>query len=123
MAAHFSGTTTNICGRIFTLLMIFLCILVASARLFPAAMEVKNIGTRDHRDSVAEQQNHNYNHMGMQDFHPKVTVDQKGSYKSLYNGMLPKGPVPPSGPSPCHNSFPENEYTDVYYPCSTSAVP
>lgn len=26
-------------------------------------------------------------------------------YKSLFESRLPKGPVPPSGPSLCHNKF------------------
>ncbi|KAK4608672.1 hypothetical protein RGQ29_002184 [Quercus rubra] len=31
-------------------------------------------------------------------------------FKSTFEGRLPRGPVPPSGPSPCHNKLsPDNQ--------------
>ncbi|KAK4753829.1 hypothetical protein SAY87_001933 [Trapa incisa] len=38
-----------------------------------------------------------------------------GGFKNLFKSRLPRGPVPPSGPSPCHNyyrllNFTTNEY-------------
>ncbi|PON78737.1 Transmembrane protein [Parasponia andersonii] len=47
----------------------------------------------------------------------KETRDQKKSLmKSLMESMLPRGPVPPSGPSPCHNKFSPLSHTQIPFP-------
>ncbi|EXC06049.1 hypothetical protein L484_009960 [Morus notabilis] len=41
-------------------------------------------------------------------------------YNSLMEGMLPRGPVPPSGPSLCHNRltpFRQKQLEDYYIIC------
>ncbi|KAL6295174.1 hypothetical protein ACE6H2_003316 [Prunus campanulata] len=36
-------------------------------------------------------------------------------FKRSIQGMLPRGPVPPSGPSPCHNKLSPNRHTEQSY--------
>ncbi|PON98184.1 Transmembrane protein [Trema orientale] len=43
----------------------------------------------------------------------KEMRDQK---KSLMESMLPRGPVPPSGPSPCHNKLSPLSHTQLSFP-------
>ncbi|GMN38732.1 hypothetical protein TIFTF001_007963 [Ficus carica] len=37
-------------------------------------------------------------------------------YKSLMESMLPRGPVPPSGPSLCHNKLSPYRYKQLSFP-------
>ncbi|ERN02941.1 hypothetical protein AMTRI_Chr04g249890 [Amborella trichopoda] len=34
----------------------------------------------------------------------------EGSFSTMFENMLPRGPVPPSGPSPCHNKVDLSEH-------------
>jgi hypothetical protein len=38
------------------------------------------------------------------------------NFKSAFEGQLPRGPVPPSGPSPCHNKLGPLNYSDSSLP-------
>lgn len=42
---------------------------------------------------------------------------QDRELKNLLRSQLPRGPVPPSGPSPCHNKKSFNITTDDYVSC------
>eukprot|EP01018_Ginkgo_biloba_P034028 Gb_21380 [translate_table: standard] len=42
---------------------------------------------------------------------------EKLDWSKVMYEMLPKGPVAPSGPSPCHNRYPAD--TSTYYPCTS----
>ncbi|WRX16571.1 hypothetical protein QQP08_009058 [Theobroma cacao] len=37
------------------------------------------------------------------------------SFGHLFDTQLPRGPVPPSGPSPCHNKLDPYDYRKVSY--------
>ncbi|KAG6715245.1 hypothetical protein I3842_05G241300 [Carya illinoinensis] len=37
-------------------------------------------------------------------------------FKSRFQSQLPRGPVPPSGPSPCHNKLSPFKHTDSSFP-------
>ena len=46
-----------------------------------------------------------------------ILTHSKGKdYKSLMESMLPRGPVPPSGPSPCHNRLSSFRYNKLSIP-------
>ncbi|XVF02832.1 hypothetical protein REPUB_Repub04eG0208200 [Reevesia pubescens] len=38
------------------------------------------------------------------------------NFGHLFNTQLPRGPVPPSGPSPCHNKLDPYHHQKVSYP-------
>ncbi|KAM0986738.1 hypothetical protein ACFX2I_010923 [Malus domestica] len=42
----------------------------------------------------------------------EVRVDE---FRRSVQGMLPRGPVPPSGPSPCHNKLSPFRHTELSY--------
>eukprot|EP01018_Ginkgo_biloba_P029111 Gb_24337 [translate_table: standard] len=78
--------------------VVVICISIASARPLAAAIEKfskENIGQGRRLQLDVERQS-----VG------------KDSFRVVYS-MLPKGPVPPSGPSHCHNSHPDA----LDYPC------
>ncbi|KAK8582967.1 hypothetical protein V6N13_069733 [Hibiscus sabdariffa] len=38
-------------------------------------------------------------------------------FKQLFSSQLPRGPVPPSGPSFCHNKYTQLSYGNDYVSC------
>ncbi|KAI3410260.1 uncharacterized protein J3R85_018864 [Psidium guajava] len=46
-----------------------------------------------------------------------VKARDGGSWKYLWESRLPRGPVPPSGPSKCHNKLSPLTFTADYVHC------
>ncbi|GLJ55848.1 hypothetical protein SUGI_1199210 [Cryptomeria japonica] len=110
----------KLCTVIWSVYTVYLCFFSpVSARTMPAIEARK--AWRD-RDSVS----HNERGITMQeDNEVKVEVGFKSTnvpFNVTYE-MLPKGPVLPSGPSPCHNAFPQRDDPNAYFPCRDSDVP
>ncbi|KAE8022834.1 hypothetical protein FH972_008603 [Carpinus fangiana] len=45
-----------------------------------------------------------------------IRAMSKRNFKSMFEGQLPRGLVPPSGPSPCHNKLSPFNYSEFSFP-------
>eukprot|EP01018_Ginkgo_biloba_P029112 Gb_24336 [translate_table: standard] len=109
MTGH-SRAATRFYSVLLQLFIVILCISACSARHL--GIVTGDIPVNRHKTQETW-------HHKLQDTQAEVV--EKVQFKFIYP-MLPKGPVSPSGPSPCHNSIPDSEST-ADYPCGVSAKP
>lgn len=126
-----AGSSQNFYRAVLSVLTVSLCVSLVSARLFPSMKAEKTwpAGSGSammDTGSVSEWLQSGYRR-GIKSVH-KVEANvhefeyHQGPFKFKYV-MLPRGPVPPSGPSPCHNDSPDSALPSDYFPCSDSSLP
>lgn len=127
MAGSFNASQ-NFYRAVLSVFTVSLCVSLVSARLFPSMGAERTwpaVSAMMDTRAVSEWQS-GYRR-GIKSVHEvEENVHEfeyhQGAFKFKYV-MLPRGPVPPSGPSPCHNDSPDSALPSDYFPCSDSSLP
>jgi hypothetical protein len=126
MAGSFSASQ-NFYRAILSVFTVSLCVSLVSARLFPSMKVERTWSGSVMVDPRSVSQWQSGYRRGIRSAHEvEANVHEfeyhQGPFKFKYV-MLPRGPVPPSGPSPCHNDSPDSALPSDYFPCRASTLP